>query len=436
MCVDPQTNPVQDQVASTQTNSVMVDLLHPQELAQTELTPPSAPVPATATAPAPAPAPATAPPPTLQSQFTAPPTDAPLSPAPLVDAMASAPVLPKPVQIGSTQLPALPSKSSQKKPIIIGLIVLVVLIAIGIAAFFLLHKKNVVAPPITKVEVKAGGVTNLSQTSTEGVLAAGAVTKQPIVNFSFDFLTTANMGSVVPEIEVLPIDAHFTDKPSLSGQAVTATGHTLHFSLPSDSLKDGNYHWQARIRVGSDNGAWKAFDMNPFSFGIASGVVAPQAAPIVDTVGGNKVADGKATTTQTKPVFSGTAVVGSAISLTIKPENTVYKATTDNSGAWTITPAKDLATGDHPVTLAAKSSSGTTTTAEVTVSISPVVAAATPAPSDAPATAPVATPTPSATPAPTLAPTGDPILPIAALALLVLSGTLLALWRLSTLDEL
>ena len=422
--MDPQTNPVEEQVPPTQPSGVMVDLLHPQESLQTATPPPPPPPPPLAPVPVAAP-------PTLQSQFAAAPTEAPQAPVPVVDSMAAAPIVPKPIQIGSTQLPALSKPSSKKKPTIIALIIFAILALLGVTAFFLLQKKETPAPQTTKIAVKAGEVTNLSQSSTDGVLATGAISKQPTVNFSFDFPTTANTGSVVPEIEVLPIGAHFTDKPSLSGQPVAATGHTLHFSLASDSLKDGNYHWQARMRVGADNGAWKAFDMNPFSFGISSGAVAPQAVPIVDTVGGNKVADGKVTTTQTKPVFSGTAVVGSAITLTIKPENIVYKANTDNSGAWTITPTKDLASGDHPVTVAAKSPAGATSSADITVSINPVVAAATPAPSDAP----VASPTPSATPAPTLAPTGDPVVPITALAVVILSGSLLALWRLSTRDE-
>ncbi|MEO7618055.1 MAG: Ig-like domain-containing protein [Candidatus Saccharibacteria bacterium] len=416
--MEPQQNNLPTENPPAQANGVMVDLLHPQEMPPAPAAPPTPPAPA---APAPAPAPV-APAPTLQSQFTPPPVPTP-----------------HPVQIGSTQMPGAAKPTSRKKPFIITFIAILLLAIIGVVVYILMHKNVAPATPTTKVVVKAGEVTNLAQSSTEGILAAGAVTKQATIVFAFDFQTSANGGSVIPEVEVQPIDTHFTDKATISGQPVSASGNTLHLMAQSEALKDGNYHWQARIRVGNDNGPWKAYDVNPFSFGVATGVVAAPAAPVVDSVGGVKVADGKVTATTVRPVFYGTAAIGSSITLAIKPGSTTYKATTDNSGAWTITPTADLATGDHAVTVTAKPTSGDSTTAEVAVSIAPVVAEATPTPSATPdpAATPSATPTPtpSATPAPVLAPTGDPVVPIMGIAFAIFLLALFGLHRMTPRHE-
>jgi hypothetical protein len=417
--VEPQQNNIPAENPPAQANGVMVDLLHPQELPPAPVAPPA---PVQAPPPAPTPPPAPVAPATLQSQFTTPPVPTP-----------------HPVQVGSTQMPGQAKPASRKKPLIITAIAILVLAVIGVVAYILMHKTTAPVAPAAKVAVKAGEVTNLAQSSTEGVLAAGAVTKQATIAFAFDFTTSANSGSVIPEVEVQLIDTHFTDQPNITGQSISATGHTLHLMAESAALKDGNYHWQARIRVGNDNGPWKAYDVNPFSFGVATGVVAAPAAPVVDSVGGVKVADGKVTTTTVRPVFYGTAPKGSSITLAIKPGSTTYKGTTDNSGAWTITPTADLASGDHTATITAKPASGASTTVDVAVSIAPVVAEATPAPTTSPdpATTPAATPvaTPSATPSPVLAPTGDPVAPIMGIAFVIFLLTLFGLHRLTPRHE-
>ena len=393
----------------------MVDLLHPQEITAVSNPPASVPLPI---------APPPTPPAILQSQFTTPPVQAP-SPAPIL------PPIPRPVQIGSTQMPGLAKSSSRKKPLIIAIIALILLVIIGAVVFVLMRKAPTPVIQMTKVAVKAGEITNIAQASTDGVLAPGAVSKQATVAFSFDFGTTATSGIVIPEVEVQPINTHFTDQPNITGKTATASGSTLHLTAQSDTLKDGSYHWQALMRVGSDNGPWKAYELNPFSFGIATGALAAPAVPVVDSVGGVKVVEGKVTATSTKPVFYGTAPIGSVVTLVIKPAAATYKATTDNSGAWTITPTADIPSGDHTVSITAKPTSGASTSSEIIVSIAPVVTEATPTPKVIPDPAATPSPTPSATPAPVLAPTGDPIVPIMTSALLILILSLCGLYRLA-----
>jgi hypothetical protein len=388
----------------------MVDLLHPQEFA------PEAPVVVAPPAPSPAPTPA---PPVIAPPVLPPvPAPAPVAQTPSVN------------QIGTTQQPRL-KKAFPIKKVIIGVLALLVLGGLGVGGY-IFFGKSATPKPVAKVDITAGPVSQLAQSSGTSLLAAGAATNQGTLNLTFDLATSANIGSGVPEVEVQPLGTAFKNEATTSGTAVVATGHTLHLAVPATGFKDGSYHWQARIKVGDTAGAWSAFSADLVSFIVDTS--AP-AAPVLSTVGGTK-SNGTAVTTVTqKPVFAGTAEANTKIMLAVAPEGISYTSTTSADGNWTITPTDDLPNGDHQVTVTATDSAGNTSHTDIKVSVNPVPTAVAAAPSQSPAPISSSTPTPSPTTAPTLAPTGDPVVPISFLALMILALSTLGLYGLSRRNE-
>lgn len=431
MCVNQQPSGDPVVVPPSQPNGVMVDLLHPQEVPATA--PAAEATAATASTPI---APAVPPKPVMNVAPITPnvptiPSLPPLPSAPAPSAplapVAAAPVVPPtgPVQIGTTQQPRLRKPFPTKiVAIIVGL--LVVLGAGGGAAFFFLQPKP---EPVaeTPVQVEAGPITNLSQATSSAVIAAGGVVNQTTIGLKFDFQTSANRGTVVPEIEVAPVGTAFTNEPTKSGDPIEATGKTLSLTVPATDQKDGNYHWQARIKVGEQVGEWTAFSADTISYGIDT--VAPTA-PTVTTVDTKKVTGSAVTITSVRPVFSGTSEAGSTVDLTVKPEGLSYTATTGADGKWTITPTADIPNGEHTVAVSTKDGAGNAANTEFALSVNPVANTA-PQATPSPDASPVPTPTPTNTPEPTLAPTGDPVAPVALGAFLALAASTLGLWRLS-----
>ncbi len=381
----------------------MVDLLHPQEFAPE-------PIPA-------APAPVEAPP------------VAPIAPTP----PPAPPVLPPPPapqtsvnQIGTTQQPRL-KKPFPVKIISIAVLALLVLAGLGTGGY-IYFGKSATPKTVTKVDITTGPVTQLAQSSGNLLLAAGAATNQATLNLSFDFVTSANVGSVVPEVEVQPLGTAFKNESTAKGMALGANGHTLHLAVPTTGIKDGSYHWQGRIKVGDNAGVWSQFSADSVSFIVDT--IAP-GAPVLSSVGGAKASGSAVKTSSQRPIFVGTSDANSKITLAVAPEGLSYSATSASDGKWSITPADDLPNGDHTVTITASDTAGNSSRTSITVSVNPVPTNVAAAPSAS--STPVAAPTP--TTAPTLAPTGDPVVPVSLIALMILAISALGLYGIARRHE-
>ena len=389
----------------------MVDLLHPQEsLSTTPPTPPATPTPL--------------PPPIPEPVIAAPVNPTPSMPSPVVN------------QIGTTQQPHV-RKPFPSKILAVLMVGILVLAGIGAGYYFLIIKKNSTTVSQT-IPAVSGPISNLSQSAAVGILEAGATNNNASLNLNFDFPTSATTGGIVPEVEVQPTATAFGGESTNSGPFINATGHTIHLTVPVTGLKDGSYHWQARVRIAGTAGVWSQFSADKASFIIDT---AAPAVPVVSTVGGSKVIGGKIKTSSQRPVFVGTAVNGSKVGIVIAPEGLSYAAVASSGGSWSITPSDDIPNGDHTVTVTATNASGNSAHADITLSVNPVptTVAATPAPvaSITPVTtpAPVAVASPDTTPAPTLAPTGDPIAPVSFLALAILSLSCIGLYAMSRRHE-
>ena len=377
----------------------MVDLLHPQEFAPEP--PPAAPViapPVAAVIPAP---PATPAPPVLPA---APAT----APPPSVN------------QIGTTQQPML-KKPFPVKMISIVVVVLLLLAGLGAGAY-IYFGKAATPKPVVKVNATSGPVSQLAQSSGTALLAAGAATNQPTLNLTFDFATSANAGSVIPEVEVQPLGTAFKNEATTTGTAFSTTGHTLHLGVPTAGIKDGSYHWQGRVKVADTAGAWSQFSADSVSFIVDT--IAP-GAPILLTVGGAKTTGTTVKTTSQRPLFAGTADPNAKITVAVAPEGLSYSATSSADGKWSLTPTDDVPNGSHTVTITASDFAGNTSHTDITVSVNPVPTAVAAAPSASPAP----------TTAPTLAPTGDPVVPVSLVALITLALSALGLYGVARRHE-
>lgn len=367
--MEPQQTP--SSVPPTQSSGVMVDLLHPQEVDTSQ--------------------PAAAEPQTTPV----------------------APVVPAPSIVGTTQAPR-PRKPFPVKAILFTLMLILMLGGIGAGVYFyFFHKTPTVA--VQAVGLTPGPVAELNQMVGTTTLATGAATNQSTLMLGFSFANSATSGSLIPEVEIQPVGTPFTGTPTISGNSVNATGHSLQLSVLAANLKDGSYHWQARVNVAGTPGPWQVYDAMAANFIIDT--TAPTA-PVVSSVGGATVASGRASTTVARPLFAGTADPNTAINVTVKPEGLSYGTTASTTGSWSLTPSDDIPNGDHTVIITAKDAAGNISTTTISLASNPVATTS--------AASPVA-PTASST----LAPTGDPVVPVSLLAILLLTISLAGLWSVS-----
>ncbi|HSX14699.1 MAG TPA: Ig-like domain-containing protein [Candidatus Saccharimonadales bacterium] len=278
--------------------------------------------------------------------------------------------------------PPAPKSPHNNRPIIIGLIILLVLLLAGGGTYWYFksyrpsHNQTSQQPAQT-VPVTAVAPTDLAQkdASTQ-TLATGALTKNPL-ELDFTMTTSANSGSVEPQVEVQPVGTAFTGQPNYKGSSLTATGGNIAAKVAVTDLHDGSYHWQARFAVGDSTSDWVAYGANAETvadFMIDS--TAPVAAQIT-TVGSKTVAKGATSlsTTDNHPTIAGTAEVGATVSVAIAPDNQTGTATVDASGKWTIGISQDLANGDHTVTITVADGAGNRTASTFTISVNTATAA-------------------------------------------------------------
>lgn len=302
-----------------------------------------------------------------------------------------------------------PRRGGKGKWIVIISAVLLLLAAGGAAAwYFLLRDSEPVTPVVTQSAVLvSSSLNNLGLVSGDSTLPAGAATNQSPAQLGFTVATTGNQGTVTGQVEVVAMGAEFTGTPTATGEAITATGKALPVTVSAGQLKDGQYRWQARIKVGSDVGAWALAGTDASKADFVIDTVVPSK-PVMTTADAQNINQStkSANLTLTKPVLSGTADPVTAIEAKVQPENVSLKGVADASGVWTITPTADLASGAHTIVISSSDAAGNSASETYQLTIATASAAAT---TPTPSPSPTATPTPTPSPTPTVTPQATPV---------------------------
>ena len=324
---------------------------------------------------------------------------------------------PRPV---TPEVQAMASSPKKTGGVIIGVLVVLLLIAgAGIGGWWLLTQNNQPSAPVP-VEISVATPTELTQAGSDGKdIPAKGSTNQTTVKFNFALGTSANTGSVVPEVELRPVGTAFTGEPTNTGQEVSADGSDLSFSVESDTLTQGTYHWQARVKKGEDASDWAIFGEDSSAVSFTVDTAAP-VQPTVSSIGGQPVANPTIVTSNT-PAFTGKAEANSKITIAVG-SGTNLNATADASGNWTVTPTSQIANGQYEVTVVAVDPAGNSSTqAKVALTVNPATAADT-APKPTVSSGQAAAP-PAQTPATptTLAPTGDNTRTVSLVSLFILT---------------
>ncbi len=338
----------------------------------------------------------------------------PLAAAPKTPKAPAAPAAPvveaPPMPPAAPPKPSAPRSPHNGRPILIALGIIVLLAALGAGGwwYFKYYRKNSSSSTNNNaqqsVQVVPQAPSGLAEADTGGkALVAGGASGKGQVTLSFAMTTSANSGSVTPDIEVEPLATAFTNQPTQSGSATPASGGTINASLTVTGLKEGAYHWQARFSGGGTSSDWTAFAASGVTTADFAIDLTPPAAAKITTVGSAsiKASASSATTINNQPTIAGTADPGSAIAINIQPDNIALSATADSDGKWSVTPTSAIPNGDHTLSIVAADAAGNTTTASFTLSINTVAAA--------PATAQIA-------------PTGDDTRPLTLVGLALMVG--------------
>lgn len=297
----------------------------------------------------------------------------PAPPKPVPELPPQPPVTPPPTPLA----PTAPKSPHNRRPIVIAIIIVLILAMAGAGAYWWFKIRKPASSSNSQstqtaqtVELAPVTPASLSQANSSGQPStAGAALKSPL-ELDFTISTSANSGTATPEVEVEPLGTAFTNKPNYTGPALTASGSSLAAKVPITDLKDGSYHWQARMTVGSSSSDWVAFGQagsTKADFVIDS---TPPKAPVVTTVGSQTVKTGATslTTTTNPTTISGTSDPGSAISIAITPDNQSGTATADANGNWTVTLQQALANGDHTLSIASADAAGNTSKSSFAIS--------------------------------------------------------------------
>ncbi|HUC86931.1 MAG TPA: Ig-like domain-containing protein [Candidatus Saccharimonadales bacterium] len=313
------------------------------------------------------------------------------------------PLPPEPRKAPEPNLSA-PSAPKQNRggPVIIGIVVVLILGAIA-GGIWLWLSHRPAAPVATKPATTAPAVpTNLNQVDGTGAtLSQGVTTKKTQITFQFSDSTSATSGSFTPEVELESAGTSFTGQPTITGQAVPA-GSSMQFSVSSATLKDGAYHWQARVSANGKTSGWATFGGDSSATAFTVDTTAP-GAPTVASVAGTAVAN-PTVVTSNQPAIVGTTAPNATITVTVSPDSQSFTTTADANGNWTLTPNANIPNGQHELSITATDTAGNVSSAtQVALTINPVTAAAT-----APVSGASGQPTAAKTaPATNLAQTGD-----------------------------
>ncbi len=296
---------------------------------------------------------------TTPSPAPTPPVQAPTPPPPVT--------LPKDVPQAPVVAPARVRTPQDGRWLKVVLIAVIVLAIVGVGVYFVTHRSASSETPTplpsptaspssstSSVDITTAKPTELTQHSAinDSVLAAGGATNSGTLSLSFSGPQSASAWT--PEVEIEPVGTAFTNKPSaVASSSVTGTTATV-----GTSLKDGSYHWQARFTSGGSSTAWVSYGGNDESAADFVVDTTAPAAPTVSTIDGKAVVGGKATLSNNRPVFKGTAEPNSQIMVHLQPNDLSFSSTADATGKWTVTPSSDVPNGDIMATVMSSDAAG------------------------------------------------------------------------------
>ncbi len=283
---------------------------------------------------------------------------------------------PPPVPPLPASAPPAPKSPRNRRPLWIILIMLLVLLLASGGAYYWFKVRKPSSPasqPVNNqtITVSPEAPANLEQKNAAGqTLATGGSSKNPI-EFGFSLTTSANSGTLQPQVEVQPLGTEFTGQSNYQGADTGVTNGSVDGVVTAKDLKDGSYHWQARFISGDTAGNWVSYGSNEES--VADFVIdstAPTSAKL-SSVGG-KTVSGSATTistTNNQPTLSGTAEAGSTVAVSISPDSLSGTATAAEDGSWSLSLNQQLSNGEHTVTITTTDTAGNSQTATLTLNV-------------------------------------------------------------------
>lgn len=247
---------------------------------------------------------------------------------------------------------------SRRKTMLILFLGLVVLAAIGFAAYSLYLKPNVtkVDTPSVISSIDQMSPTGLKQATDKGTLEAGSQTNSKSLLLSASKPSDAPSGTKL-QVEVQPLGTDFTGTPLTDTVAVPDSSDSMKVTLTNYAA--GSYHWRARLSDGTTQGPWVNFaadDQDAKTADFTIDRTAPAAAEL-KTLNGKTVATKTFTSRTAQPVFTGTAEAGTTITITFK-EGVTASTTTGADGTWKITASAVLPNAKYSMTIATADAAG------------------------------------------------------------------------------
>jgi hypothetical protein len=268
---------------------------------------------------------------------------------------------------GQTVIAASTPHKSRKKTMLFLIVGLLLLGAVGFAAYTFLVKPNVAetTTPAAILSVDQLSPEALTQATDKADLTAGSQTNASVLIFSGQAPADAPQGLTL-EIEIQPLGTDFTGTPTEATIAVPDEADPL--KLTVTDYEPGSYHWRGRLSDGTSNGPWVAYNTAEDAGKTADFTIdrtAPEAA-LIKTFNGKAVAGKTITSTVVKPVVTGTSEAGTTVTVAFS-ETLSYKATVAADGTWTVTAGADIPNAKYSLTVTATDLAGNGTAATYTL---------------------------------------------------------------------
>jgi hypothetical protein len=259
---------------------------------------------------------------------------------------------------GQTVVAASKPHKSRNKTILMLVVGLLLLGAIGFAAYTFFVKPNVAetTTPAAILSVDQLSPENLTQATDKGELAAGSQTNASVLIFSGQAPADAPEGLQL-QIEIQPLGTDFTDTPT--EESIAVADETNPLTLKVTDYEPGSYHWQARLSDGTNNGPWVAFNTAEDAGKTADFTIdrTSPAAALIKTSNGRTVTGKNITSSVAQPVLTGTSEAGTTVTVAFS-ESLTYKATIASDGTWTLTAGAVIPDGKYTLTVTAADPAG------------------------------------------------------------------------------
>lgn len=268
---------------------------------------------------------------------------------------------------GQTVIAASTPHKSRKKTMLFLVVGLLLLGAVGFAAYTFFVKPNVAetTTPAAILSVDQLSPEALTQATDKAELTAGSQTNASVLIFSGQAPADAPQGLKL-EIEIQPLGTDFTGTPTEA--TIAAPDEADPLKLTVTDYESGSYHWRGRLSDGASSGPWVAYNTAEDAGKTADFTIdrtAPEAA-LIKTFNGKTVAGKTITSTVVKPVVTGTSEAGTTVTVAFS-ETLSYKATVAADGTWTVTAGADIPNAKYSLTVTATDPAGNGTAATYTL---------------------------------------------------------------------